>query len=234
MSTLAAYSASQPRTLTRVLKAEINPNFTRRDATLLAGSGASRDVVIGEVAGRRIFGTAAGAVVKGAGVGGGTGDGGLGSITKGASVKVGVYALKCIAEAGNAGTFSVTDPEGYRLPDATVGVAYAHPQINFTISDGANDFDLTDAFSITIPVGDLKVVAISFAAVDGSQRWAGIFSKNTCADAACGPHGSPCGAGTDLAGRRHGRPEGHRACSGFGQSHRGRAARLTFLHRYIP
>ena len=62
-----------------------------------------------------------------------------------------------------------------------MGVAYAHPQINFTISDGANDFDLTDAFSITIPVGDLKVVAISFAAVDGSQRWAGIFSKNTSA-----------------------------------------------------
>lgn len=181
MSTLAAYSATQPRTLTRVLKAEINPSFTRRDATLLAGDGSSRDVVIGEVAGRRLFGAAIGAVVKGAGVGGGTGDGGLGTITKGAAVKRGAYALKCITEAGNAGTFSVKDPEGYRLPDATVGVAYVHPQINFTISDGANDFDLTDAFSITVADGDQKVTAIDFAAVDGSQRWAGIFSKNTSA-----------------------------------------------------
>tara|TARA_R110002074_G_scaffold253081_2_gene425073 strand:- start:18199 stop:18897 length:699 start_codon:yes stop_codon:yes gene_type:complete len=181
MSTLAAYSATQPRTLTRVLKAEVHPSFTRRDAILLAGDGASRDVVIGEVAGRRLFGTATGAVVKGAGVGGGTGDGGLGSITKGAAVKKGVYTLKCITEAGNAGTFSVFDPEGLRLPDATVAVAYAHPQINFTISDGANDFDLTDAFSITVAEGDQKVTAIDFDAVDGSQLWAGIFSKNTSA-----------------------------------------------------
>lgn len=181
MSPLPYYTTSQARTLNRVLKQEPNQLFSRRTRTLLAGDGADRVVEIGTVLGRRLFGTATAAVVKGAGVDGGTGDGGLGAVTKGLAVKAGVYTLTCIAEAANAGIFAVIDPDGFRLPDATVAVAYTHPQINFTISDGANDFDLGDAFTITVAEGDLKVVEIDFDAVDGSQRAFSIAADNATA-----------------------------------------------------
>lgn len=173
MSTLAAFSAKQPRTLTRVLKAEIDRNFTFEDVTLLAGSGAARSVEIGTVAGRRLFGTPVGAAVAG-----GTGDGGIGSIALGTLAKKGEYKITCIAAAADGGRFGVVDPDGYALADALVGDAYASPQMGFTISDGAADFVVGDAFTITVPEGDLKVTAIDFTKVDGSQRAAGVFAVN--------------------------------------------------------
>ena len=176
MSKLAAYSAARPLLLTGFLKAEINPNFTREEGTLLAGAGAERPVVIGEVAGRRLFGAPVGAVVAG-----GTGDGGIGAIALGTAAKKGLYDFTCIAAAADGGRFQVTDPDGYRLPDLLVGVAYVHAQIECTISDGAADFVVGDRRTITVPAGDLKLVPIDFAAVDGSQRFAGFFARNTVA-----------------------------------------------------
>ncbi|MDP1628852.1 head decoration protein [Parvibaculum sp.] len=176
MSILAAYSASRAALLTGLLKAEINTSFTRLDGTLLAGDGGERSVVIGEVAGRRLFGTPVGATVAG-----GTGTGGIGSITLGAEAKKGVYDFTCIATASGGGRFQVVDPDGYRLADLLVGVAYVHAQIECTIADGDPDFAVGDRRTITVPEGDLKLVPIDFDAVDGSQRFAGFFAKNTVA-----------------------------------------------------
>lgn len=173
MSTLAAYSATKPRTLTRVLKAEINRLFTFLDVVLLAGSGAVRSVLIGTVAGQRLFGTPVGAAT-----GGNTGDGGIGSIVLGTLAKKGEYLITCIATAVDGGRFAVLDPDRYALADALVGVAYAEPQMGFTISAGGNDYVVGDSFTITVPEGDLKYTAIDFSKVDGSQRAAGIFSVN--------------------------------------------------------
>ena len=71
--------------------------------------------------------------------------------------------------AANGGTFAVTDPEGYRLADLEVGVAYQSPQINCTISDGDADFVVGDQRKITVAKGNGKLVALDPAAVDGSQ-----------------------------------------------------------------
>lgn len=49
----------------------------------------------------------------------------------------------------NGGVFSVVDPDGIRLADATVGVAYTGDHIKFTIADGAPDFIVGDGFDVT-------------------------------------------------------------------------------------
>jgi len=170
---LGAYKAIEPRTLGRVLKAEINRDFTISSVTLAGGSGSARVVELGEVLGQRIIGAAVGEAD-----GGNTGQGGIGSITRGVACKVGVYALTCIAAASGGGRFQVVDPDGFRLADALVGVAYASAQINFTIADGDPDFAVGDAFTITVAAGDRKYVALTPAAVDGSQHAARISAMN--------------------------------------------------------
>jgi hypothetical protein len=84
-----------------------------------------------------------------------TGDGEIGTVTLGAKAEPGVYTLECTAESADAGAFAVFAPSGYRLPDATVAVAYAGDHLNFTIADGAEDFDIGDKFSVTVS-GDGK------------------------------------------------------------------------------
>jgi hypothetical protein len=72
----------------------------------------------------------------------------------------GTYTLTCTAESADAGTFSVLDPNGIYLADATVGVAYSGP-ISFTIADGAEDFDIGDTFTIAVTEGAGKVTAFT-------------------------------------------------------------------------
>jgi len=55
------------------------------------------------------------------------------------------------AVPANGGVFSVTDPYGRALPNATVGVAYS-TQIGFTIADGLTDFIIGDGFDLTVTV----------------------------------------------------------------------------------
>ncbi len=74
------------------------------------------------------------------------------------------------ATAVNGGLFSVTDPEGNKMPDATVGVAYSNAQMNFTINDGTNDFVAGDSFTIPVTTPSSEVYKTALAAsVDGSQ-----------------------------------------------------------------
>ncbi|MCB9983661.1 MAG: head decoration protein [Rhodospirillales bacterium] len=84
-----------------------------------------------------------------------TGDGDIGTVTLGSKAEPGVYKLECIAAAADGGTFSVVAPSGYRLPDAEVGAAYAGDHLNFTIADGATDFEVGDLFTVTVS-GDGK------------------------------------------------------------------------------
>lgn len=86
---------------------------------------------------------------------GNTGDGTCSGVSGGVLVKCGIYTLTCIATGGDSGIFSVTDPDGYALPQATVGVAYINSQINFILNDGAQDFILGDTFTITTADGGL-------------------------------------------------------------------------------
>ncbi|RJX35660.1 MAG: head decoration protein [Desulfarculus sp.] len=167
---------------------------SREAVTLLAGSGAARELVCGQVLGKITHGAAAaeadagntgdgamGAITLGAlaeigdyklkclvagsptpGVAtedhaGNTGDGAMGAITVGDQAQVGDYVLTCIEAAANAGVFQVVAPNGYRLPDLTVGVAYAGDHLSMTLADGDNDFIVGDKFTITVAPVDANV-----------------------------------------------------------------------------
>jgi phage tail sheath protein FI len=58
----------------------------------------------------------------------------------------------------NGGVFSVADPFGNPLPQATVGSAYAD-QIGFTIADGSPDFQIGDEFNVTVAVTGGELLA---------------------------------------------------------------------------
>lgn len=162
---LPHYSNAEARPLTRVVKWEVDPIVSRETGELLAGDSADRTVDIGAVLGKRLFDDP---VITPAG--GNTGNGALGTLTLGTAAKAGIYRATCIAAATNGGRFQVVDPDGLRLADALVTVAYTSPQISFTISDGATDFILGDSITVTVDEGDGKLVGIDFDATDGSQR----------------------------------------------------------------
>ncbi len=94
----------------------------------------------------------------------------------GANAQVGdSFTVLATAAAGNSGTFAIKAPDGTALPNATVGVAYANPQLNLTINDGATDFAVGDTFTITVAAGDGKARALDLDAVDGTQHPAGFM-----------------------------------------------------------
>ena len=84
----------------------------------------------------------------------GTGNGVFTYTGVGNKAKFGSYIVKCITAASNAGTFSVVDPDGIRLADATVAVAYANQHLKFTIADGSTDFAAGDYFTVTVVADD--------------------------------------------------------------------------------
>lgn len=166
--------------LSNVLLWEQDLDQSREEVTILAGSGADRELKLGQVLGK---------ITKGSPTitpdGGNTGDGALGSLTLGAKARLGDYRCVCIAAAANGGTFAVIDPDGRRLEDATVAAAYSGSDLNFTISDGAADWVVGDSITVTVAGGSGKVVAIDFAASDGSQEAYGVLLGDVTA-----PNGS--------------------------------------------
>lgn len=108
---------------------------------------------------------------------GNTGDGTVGSITLGDDAKIGDYTLRCTAESANAGTFEVIDPDGNKLDDATVGVAFTSDQINFTIADGDEDWDVDDVITIPVEAGNGKYQGYDPDAVNGLQRACAILAE---------------------------------------------------------
>lgn len=92
----------------------------------------------------------------------GTSNGTMGAVTidPADQPRPGVYTLVCTAEASDAGTFSVTDPDGVSLPNLTVAVAYdSGTGLTFTLADGAEDFDVGDTFEITVPATKVNFVS---------------------------------------------------------------------------
>jgi hypothetical protein len=147
--------------LNDILKWEQENHFSREKVTVLSG----QDLPLGAVIGKVKTSCPAAGTPGGSNVGNGTCTG----VTAGDQVKLGTYILTCIAEAANAGTFEVKDPDDVTLGQATVGVAYTSEQINFTLNDDSEDFDVDDLFTIEVTAGSDKVVKINFAGVDGSE-----------------------------------------------------------------
>jgi hypothetical protein len=162
------------------LKFEADNHYSRDLVTVLAGSGADRELLTGMVLGRITKGLAASAVAAG--------NTGNGTITAapavGQTAKPGVYRTICIEPAADGGKFAVEDPDGILIGIATVGVEFA-THLTFTIADGAADFVAGDSFTITVAAGSGKVKQIDFAATDGSNiAWGLLLLDSTAPDGA--------------------------------------------------
>lgn len=113
---------------------------------------------------------------------GNTGNGTIGSLSVGASVKVGVYT----AIATDSTHFAVTDPEGNAVGTATVGTAFSTGgQVLFTITAGGTAFAAGDEFDLTVSDATGGYIECVKTAVDGSQNPVAILADD--ADASAGP-----------------------------------------------
>ena len=112
--------------------------------TLKSGASYVRGTVLEET----VFGTAASAAKSGGNTGNGT-------LTLDATTPVlygahaGVYTVRVITAATNAGTLRVTAPDGTVLGDVAVGATFSN-RIKFATADGATDFIVGDGFDITV------------------------------------------------------------------------------------
>ena len=99
----------------------------------------------------------AGTTVAGAG---NTGDGvmsGIGTI----AAKLGDFTLVCVAEAVDAGDFTVYDPDGVYLGLMTVAVEFVGGGLTFTLADGAADFLIGDSFVINVTETGAESIDVS-------------------------------------------------------------------------
>jgi hypothetical protein len=115
-----------------------------------------------------------------------TGDGEPGEITIGQMAQPGQYVLKCTAAAEGAGTFQVYDPQGRRMSDLTVAVAYDNGHFAVTIAAGDTDFVVGDIFTVTVAAGTNagKYRAYGADNTDGSGIARVILGRDVDASAA--------------------------------------------------
>lgn len=106
-----------------------------------------------------------------------------GTAPVGAGAKNGVYRVINDLVAANSGEFVVFDPDGVEIGRVAVGATFNN-QIKFAIADGATDFTIGDAFSVTVGIeeSDYQVKAFDPTATDGAQRPAGIIWENVTTD----------------------------------------------------
>lgn len=164
--------------------AAFDPNgiLTRKDrtyaieATVLSGQSVAAGALLGLVALTLVGAAAAG--------GGNTGNGTMGAVTVGEDAIIGDYIVEIVEAATDAGRFSVIDPNGNRLDDGDVAVAYSNDHLAFTLADGATDFVDGDTFTITVSAGSGKYILSLAAATDGSQVPVAIAAEAIDASAA--------------------------------------------------
>lgn len=93
--------------------------------------------------------------------GGNAGNGTVTTLSATGTPLPGAWTLECMAAATDAGTFKLVDPNG-SVVDSSVEVTGA-PQavagITFTLTDGANDFEVGDKFTITVPATNVVLTS---------------------------------------------------------------------------
>lgn len=70
------------------------------------------------------------------------------------AVNEGTYRIVCKTKNAGGGVFTVTDPLGNALADATEGAAYT-TEIKFTINASGADFEVGDTFLVEVFIPDL-------------------------------------------------------------------------------
>lgn len=97
----------------------------------------------------------------------------------------GVYRATCIVTAANGGRFLVTRPDGSVVGLANVGTLFNN-EVRFTIADGAVDFALGDAFTLTAAGIVDEFRALNLAGTAGEAVAAGIAFDAQTTTAATG------------------------------------------------
>lgn len=161
---LAYFTTHDRRYLSSVLAWEQDNGMSRDTVTIAGDANAVRDLPIGTVLGRALFGAPVVAATQGNG-----GNGAVTGAALGKAAKLGSYIITCMTAAAGGGRFAIVDPDGLRLADAVVGTAYLSPQVGLTIGAGAKDFVVGDNFVLTVPPGDGRCVPLAPKAVDGTQ-----------------------------------------------------------------
>lgn len=100
-----------------------------------------------------------------------------------AGAKDGIYRVVNDLVAVNSGEFVVFDPDNIEIGRVAVGATFSN-QIKFVIADGATDFTIGDAFSVTVGLEetDYQMEALNLSGTDGSQRVAAISFGNVTTD----------------------------------------------------
>jgi len=95
----------------------------------------------------------AGGTATAAAVFAGTGNGGISAVTTGTESIEGDYVATCIdASVSGSEIFEVIDPNGNKLENSTVAVAYSNNHLGFTIADGGTDYIVGDVYTITVTI----------------------------------------------------------------------------------
>lgn len=106
---------------------------------------------------------------------GNTGDGTIGSITVGGAAINGDYRLWFVEPATDAGEFVVDDPQGNQVGQGTVAVEFDAGGLTFTLADGDSDFEVGDAFTITVSGQTYEYKEYDPTNDDGSEVAAAIL-----------------------------------------------------------
>lgn len=170
--------ATDTARLSNVLKYEFDPSGATCREVVTAYEASEKTYKPGTILGRFLSGGTAAAVAAAAN----TGDGAMGAITVGAAASKGIYTLKIVAAAANAGSFTVTGPNGEFVGLGTVAVAFSGGGLSFTLADGAADFVVGDTLAITV-AGTEKYKILTATAVDGSADFAGMVIGDVMGDA---------------------------------------------------
>lgn len=160
--------ATEAPRLSSLIKHEYEPSVGFcRDVVTVYEAGA-KTYPIGTVLGKTFVSSSVTATA-----GTNTGNGAIGTVTATGLAKNGIYTIRIVKAATNAGDFTVTDPSGAVTGYGTVAVAYSN-QIAFTLADGATDFVVGDTFTVEV-IGTYKHKLIEATATDGSRDFAAIY-----------------------------------------------------------
>ena len=148
-------------------------NFQLETQPIIVAAGTlQRGTVLGMVSTASVTSTAAAT---------NTGNGTITAISRSAGAKQGAYVLTAVDPTH----FSVVDPEGAVLPNATAGQAYNQSGLQFTANAGATAFVAGDTFTLNSMDATGQYIACVRTANDGSQTPKAILVDYT--DASAGP-----------------------------------------------
>jgi len=144
-----------------LLKQEASTLYSREQATVLAGSGSDRVLVVGEVIGKELFGT-----VTVAPDAGNTGDGDIDTMSTSAKAQTGDYELEMVEAPSVLDAVPVATPDGGNTGDGVVG----------TISTGTGA-QLGDYILTCVTAPDTPNTTGTASAVTGTGN--GVFGAVT-------------------------------------------------------